>query len=255
MLDPLSTLSLASILFIIVVASIAGFIKGTIGFAMPMILVSGLGSIFAPEIALAALIVPTLVSNLWQAFRQGFGAAIESARLHWRFLGVLLAVIILAAQLVTFLSQRQLFLILGVPVTFFAVLQLAGWSPKIARTRRRLVELATALVAGVTGGLSGVWGPPTVMYLTALDTPKDESKRVQGVVYGAGAVALTIAHTKSGVLNMTTLPLSVIITVPAILTMAAGIQIGDRMDQALFRRVTLVVLVIAGLNLIRRALT
>ena len=34
-----------------------------------------------------------------------------------------------------------------------------------------------------------------------------------------------------------------------------GFKVQDRMDQALFRKATLAVLVIAGLNLIRRGLT
>jgi len=253
-MDLLANMTVATALAVVAIASIAGFVKGAVGFAMPMILVSGLGSVFAPEIALAALIVPTLVSNLWQAFRQGWQAALASARRHWRYLAILLVVIGLSAQLVTLLSQRQLFLILGVPVTFFAMLQLAGWAPKIRQAQRRAVEMATATVAGFIGGLSGVWGPPTVLYLTALDTPKDESKRVQGVVYGAGAVALTGAHISSGVLNMQTLPLSVAVAIPASIALVAGFKAGDRMDQERFRKITLIVLTIAGLNLIRRAM-
>jgi hypothetical protein len=36
--------------------------------------------------------------------------------------------------------------------------------------------------------------------------------------------------------------------------MAVGMQVGNRLDQVLFRRCTQVLLVLAGLNLIRRAL-
>ena len=107
MFDILSDITLPMALGIVFIAFIAGFVKGTVGFAMPMILVSGLGSIFPPEIALAAMIVPTLVSNMWQAFRQGSQAALASARRHWRYLAILFVVIVLSAQLVTILTQPK----------------------------------------------------------------------------------------------------------------------------------------------------
>ena len=92
------------------------------------------------------------------------------------------------------------------------------------------------------------------MYLTALDTPKAESVRVQGVVYFLGAVFLLLAHMQSGVMNATIAPLSALVIIPALLGQSIGIWLQDRMPQAVFRRATLAVLVIAGLNLIRRGL-
>ena len=66
---------LAPALFAIalLIAVFAGIIKGMVGFGMPMVLVSGLGTILAPEWALAGLILPTVVSNGVQALRQGPG--------------------------------------------------------------------------------------------------------------------------------------------------------------------------------------
>ncbi|RVT82301.1 sulfite exporter TauE/SafE family protein [Rhodobacteraceae bacterium CCMM004] len=232
---------------------LAGFVKGTVGFAMPMVMISGLGSVLSPEIALAALILPTLVSNLWQALRGGLAAAMGAAAEHWRYIGIVLVFIALSAQLVTRLPAQALFLALGIPVTLFAVLQLAGWRLRLTAQRaRRRAEIVIAAVAGVIGGMTGVWGPPTVLYLTALETPKRRAMQVQGVVYGAGAVMLTLAHVQSGVLNAQTLPLSLGMLVPALAGLALGFAVQDRLDQEKFRRATLAVLVIAGLNLIRR---
>lgn len=240
--------------FIVGLAVFAGWIKGSVGFAMPMILLSGLGSVLAPEIAIAGLILPTLFTNLWQALRQGVRAAWSSVRLYWRFLLPLMGMIVIAAQFVTGLSESALFLVLGIPVTLFATIQLAGWRPRIAASWRRASEVGVGFVAGTIGGLCGVWGPPTVLYLTALETPKVEQMRVQGVIYGVGAVVLTGAHIRSGVLNTETVPLSMLLLAPALLGMALGFAFQDRIDQALFRRLTLLVLVVAGLNLIRRGL-
>lgn len=237
------------------IAFLAGAVKGAVGFALPMIMIAGFGSVVAPDIALAALIVPTLVTNIFQALRDGFGQALASARRHWRFVATVLAFIALSAQLVTRLAPDAFVLILGVPVTVFAALQLAGWRLRIAPRNRRRAELGMGAAAGTIGGISGVWGPPTVMYLTALDTPKAEQMRVQGVVYAAGSVALLLAHLRSGILGPGTLPLSAALTVPAMAGMVLGSWVQSRLDQERFRRATLLVLVIAGLNLVRRGLT
>jgi hypothetical protein len=111
------------------------------------------------------------------------------------------------------------------------------------------------LLAGALGGLTGTWGPPTVLYLIALETPKAKQLLVQGVVYGLGSVSLLLGHVQSGVLNLTTLPFSAALLIPAFLGMQLGFRMSDRLNPEVFRKVTLIVLVIAGANLVRRGLT
>ncbi len=236
------------------IALLAGVIKGLVGFAMPMVLISGLGSLIAPELALAGLILPTLVTNGFQALGQGTAAAAESVRRFKWFLGVAFVILLMSSQLVRVLPGQVLLLLIGVPITGFAVLQLAGWAPRLATGENRKLEIGIGAFAGFMGGVSGVWGPPTVAYLTALGTEKREQMRVQGVIYGLGAVALTLAHLGSGVLNARTVWLSVWLVPPALLGMWLGGRVQDRIDQRAFRRATLVVLLVAGLNLVRRAL-
>ncbi|MGP6087301.1 sulfite exporter TauE/SafE family protein [Antarctobacter jejuensis] len=237
------------------IALLAGVIKGLVGFAMPMVLISGLGSLFAPELALAGLILPTLVTNGIQALGQGVAAAAESVRRFQWFLGIAFVMLLLSSQLVRVLPTQILLLLIGAPITVFALLQLAGWTPRLAHGGNRGLEIGIGAFAGFMGGLSGVWGPPTVAYLTALGTEKREQMRVQGVIYGLGAVALTLAHLGSGVLNSKTVWLSAWLVPPALVGMWIGGRVQDRIDQRAFRRATLVVLLVAGLNLVRRALT
>lgn len=237
------------------IALLAGVIKGLVGFAMPMILISGLGSLVAPELALAGLILPTLVTNGVQALGQGLGAALQSVRRFGWFLGMGLVMLLVSSQMVRILPAQVLLLMIGGPITIFALLQLAGWAPRVAAGGHRGLEIGIGAFAGFIGGFSGVWGPPTVAYLTALGTEKREQIRVQGVIYGLGAVALTVAHVGSGVLNGRTVWFSVWLLAPALAGMWLGGRVRDRIDQRAFRRATLLVLLVAGLNLVRRGLS
>ncbi len=231
---------------------VASFVKGAIGFAMPMIMISGLATFLPADLALALLILPTLFANVYQALGDGVAAAVASAKLFRRYLSVILVFIAGSAQLVAILPQPVLFLILGVPITGFALMQLAGVKFHVPPGRRGPVEVATAAFAGFVGGISGVWGPPTAAYLAAIEAPKNDAVRVQGVIFLAGACMLTIAHLNSGVLNAQTAPLSLLLLPAMALGMWSGTRARGRMDDTRFQRWTLVVLVIAGVNLIRR---
>lgn len=250
----LSDMAATTLIVATIIILFAGFVKGAVGFAMPMIMISGLGSILPPETALATLIVPTLVTNIRQASRGGWGAAWQAVKDYRVFLVALLILLVLSAQLVGVIPSQALFLVIGVPLVIFAILQLVGWTLRLSPANRTRDEALIGSFAGFLGGMSGIWGPPTVMYLTATDAPKAAAMRVQGVIYGIGSVALLLAHLRSGVLNAQTLPLSVAAVAPALIGMWVGYKVHDRMPQTTFRRAMLFVLVVAGLNLIRRGI-
>jgi uncharacterized membrane protein YfcA len=231
-----------------------GFAKGVVGFALPLIGLSLAGSFLPYEVAVALLIMPTLVSNLVQALRQGLSAAWATFRDFWWLNLVLMVTIALSAQLVVALPDRLLFGLLGVAVCGFGASQLAGWRLRFRPEHKFGVETGVALVGGFFGGLSGIWGPPLVMYLLAAGLPKTEMVRAQSLSFLLGSVVMLFAHLRTGVLNPVTLPASSWLVLPTMLAMVIGYQVHDRLDQDRFRMVTLVVLVLTGLNLVRRAL-
>ena len=232
----------------------AGFTKGAVGFGLPMICISGIGSVLPAEIAIAALILPGLVTNIWQSLRDGLGPAWASLKQYWRLNLVLLISIYAFAQLVVIISETALFIILGVGITLFVSLQIIGWIPYIPKRLATKIQAPIGLVAGFFGGLSGVWGPPILLYLLSQNTPKTEMVRVQGISFLVGALVLTGAHLQSGLLDKVTTPLSAWMVLPAMLGMAIGFKVQDKLDQAKFRKITLIVLAFAGLNLLRRGL-
>lgn len=236
------------------IALLAGVMKGSIGFGLPLVMISGLSSFLDPKLALAGILVSVLATNGWQVTRQGYAAARDAAMLHWRYLVVVMLAIFAAAQLVTAIPSEAFYLILGIPVVGLSLVQLSGVRMNIPVERRVPAEWGIGLISGVLGGMTGTWGPTTVLYLLAIDTPKTRQMVVQGVIYGAGSVVLVLAHLRSGILNGDTVWFSTALLPAALVGMAIGFRMQDRMDQALFKRVTLIVLVVAGVNLIRKGL-
>ncbi|MEM8850011.1 MAG: sulfite exporter TauE/SafE family protein [Pseudomonadota bacterium] len=236
------------------IACFAGIVKGAVGFALPLVMISGLSSFLDPKLALAGLLVSVLATNGWQVLRQGRVAAQAAVVTHWRYLLILVVAIFAAAQLVAVIPRNAFYFILGVPVVALSILQLSGLRLSIPPHRHVAAEWGIGLISGILGGLAGTWGPTTVLYLLAIDTPKARQMVVQGVIYGLGSVVLVAAHLRSGILNGETIWFSAALLPAALVGMTIGFRIQDRMDQDLFRRATLVVLVVAGINLIRKGI-
>ncbi len=237
----------------LVITGFAGFVKGAVGFAMPMILMSAFSSFLSPELALAGLILPTLFTNLSQAFRQGVAAARETALTYRRFLIGTIVFIAVSAPFADDIPRGVFLLLLGVPITVFAALQLLGFSLAIRLQHRTRAEWGLGVIGGLYGGVSGIWGPPLLVLLLSTGATKVEMIRAQGVVFLIGAVALLAAHLSTGVANGPSLAFSAALALPALVGLHLGYALQDRLDLQRFRRWTQGLLVLTGLNLVRQA--
>ena len=201
-IDPVLLLAATAIMLL------GGFVKGAVGFALPMIGIGGIGSFMPASETVAILIMPTLLSNLWQTLRQGIGPAAMTLRQFWKLNLMLGLTIGLAAQLVPQIPSAGLFIFLGGLVSTAAALQLVGWRPlaPAAARPRSILEIFTGLFAGVCGGLSGVWGPPVMFFLISLKADKTLQIRSLGLAVLGGSAILVPAHFQSGILDDVSLP-------------------------------------------------
>ena len=138
------------------IAVIAGVIKGAVGFAMPLVMVSGFSSIMDPKVGLAILIVPVVISNVMQTFRNGVAPAWDAIIEFRRYLLIVCIAIIVAAQAVNYVSDQAFYAVLGVPVVALSVLQLLGWRMQIKPENRNKTEWGVGLLSGIVGGLAFV---------------------------------------------------------------------------------------------------
>ena len=250
----LTSMEFTPLFLALLVAMLAGVVKGAVGFGMPLVIVSGLGTFLDPKIAVAGIIAPIVVSNVLQTFRTGIAPAIDGIKHFWRYVLVVCIAIFLAAQIVPSIPSKAFYFVLGVPVLILSVIQLMGLKLVIPAKHRGWGEWAAGLVSGTLGGLTGTWGPTPALYLLAIDTPKMKQVVVQGIIFGTGSVTILFAHLRSGILNEETIPFTLALLPVSLMGMWIGFRIQDRLDQDRFRQMTLIILVVAGLNLLRKGL-
>jgi uncharacterized membrane protein YfcA len=231
---------------------LAGLVKGLAGFGLPSVSLGLLAlSRSLPE-AMALMLVPTLLTNLWQALA---GPALWPAlrRLYGFLLaaglGSLAGAGVLARSDAAVLSG-----LLGLLLVASAGLALLGppWPVPSAGRERWLSPLmggASGLVAGMTGSFL----MPAAPWLAALHLPPQQF--IQG--FGLGVLVVTGALA-AGLAGHGLLPpdlglASLAGVVPAFLGMALGQRLRHGMPEARFRRVVQAALGLLGLWLVVRA--
>ena len=94
----LTQLDIGLLAAISAVMALGGFVKGAVGFAMPMISLAGLGLFLTAQEAIALVAIPAALTNVWQTLREGFSPAIATIRRFWLMnavMAVLLALTVL----------------------------------------------------------------------------------------------------------------------------------------------------------------
>ncbi len=231
---------------------VGGIVKGVSGIGLPIVTIAIVVNFVSAPVALAIVVAPILVTNLWQAVRAGnlFAPLRQFAPMIICFIVFL----VLTAHFVVNIDPNALFGILGVCVTIFTLSNFIRppVEPLSPKTQKWAAPLAGTL-GGILGGVSTIWGPPMMMYLVLLKLPKDIWVRVVGLVWFLGSIPLTLSYWANGILNAQTIPLSIYACLPGMAGILVGEVIRKHIDQETFRKVLLIALFIIGLNLIRRA--
>ena len=231
---------------------LAGFVKGVLGLGLPTVAMGLLGLAMAPAQAAALLVVPSLVTNLWQLFAgPRFGGLLR--RLWGMMAGICLGTWAGAGLLTGDLAGRAA-IGLGAALVLYALVGLAG--PRFAvppRAERWLSPLVGA-VTGLVTGATGVFVIPAVPYLQALGLEKEDLIQALGLSFTVSTLALAAGLAQGGAFPLATAGTSLLALAPALLGMAAGQWLRLRVRPELFRRWFFLGLLALGLDLALRPL-
>ncbi|MEM1300193.1 MAG: sulfite exporter TauE/SafE family protein [Pseudomonadota bacterium] len=232
---------------------LAGMVKGTTGIGLPTAAVGMMSQFMDPRQAIALVVFPSLLSNAWQMFRQGRVGAVLAR--FWLFIACLMGFIALVSFTVTAsVPTETLIVILGCVICLFSVMSLAFSPPVLPARYDRAGQVISGTASGVLGGLTGIWAPPMVTYLMARRIEKEEFVAATGVMIFAGTLPLIGGFWSAGLLSGNLAMVSVMMFMPALIGFTLGETLRHRMDADRFRTVVLVVFLVMGLNLFRKAL-
>ena len=231
-------------LIVAAVFVLGGFVKGVVGLGLPTIAMGLLSLAMLPAQAAALLVVPSLVTNLWQIGGPGLLALLR--RLGGMLIGVCVGVAIGTGWLG---GGAWAGFALGVALVVYAVHGLLHWRlrvrPAFEPWLGPLVGVATGLVTAATG----VFVIPAVPYLQALGLEKDELVRALGLSFLVSTIALGAGLGVSGALHGRALIGSAFAVLPALLGMGAGQWLRGRVQAETFKTMFFGGLLLLGLYL------
>src|SRR6202140_3629805 len=235
------------LLFIAAALLPAGFIKGVIGLGLPTVSMGLLAGTVPPSRALAIVIVPAIVTNIWQAFVGPYLRDII-ARL-WPLMLSTFVGIWLNAGMLTGPYARYGTIVLGLLLVFYAIVGLSTFSFKVARSDEKWIGGIVGLVTGVVSAATGVQVIPSMPFMQAIGMEKDELVQALGGFFTGATLGLAFNLTSAGLLDASTALPGAVAMACAFAGMFIGQAVRSRMRPEAFRRWFLIAMILLGLYL------
>jgi uncharacterized membrane protein YfcA len=236
---PIESLAMIACVFLL-----AGWVKGVVGMGLPTVAMGALGLTMSPVQAAARLVLPSLVTNVWQ-----FLAGPSTWRIVRRLASMLIFVCAGTALGIRFLtadSSNAPAIALGAVLAVYGLLGL--FLPRLSVPLRSEWSLSP-IVGGITGvltGATGIFVVPAVPYISALGLTKDELIQALGLSFTVSTIALGVALASSGGFSPGVLLASFGAVVPALVGMFAGQAARNRIEPVAFRKWFFVAMVVDG---------
>ena len=240
MFEPLLILIAAAFL-------LAGFVKGVIGLGLPTVSMGLLAVTMPPSHALAIVIVPAIITNIWQTFVGPYLRDIVH-RL-WPLMAGTVVGIWLNAGMLTGPYARYGTIVLGLLLVIYAIVGLSKLSFTVARRDEKWLGVLVGLVTGVVSAATGVQVLPSMPFMQAIGMEKDELVQALGVFFTVATVALAFNLTAAGLLSASTALPGAVAMAASFAGMFIGQAVRSRMQPEAFRRWFLIAMILLGIYL------
>ena len=253
MIDPdvIKGLGVSFIVGAFAIYFIAGLIKGTLGIGFPTTAVSLLAQGTDARTAISLVIIPMMVTNLWQVWRN---RQIEWVLTNfWRVLVLMVVFIAIFSQVSSIVPIAFITAFLGFAISIYAATTLFAPVFTLKKEHDGPAQYVAGIMAGIMGGLAGMWAAPILIYLSARGITKEQFVATTGLILLVGSSILFVGYWNAGMIGSTIALISCFLLVPSMAGMLMGEHLRKRLSARRFQRVLLWFFLLMGLNLIRRA--
>jgi uncharacterized membrane protein YfcA len=237
---------------IAVVFAIAGWIKGVIGLGLPTIATGLLGVFVAPVQAASIVVLPAVLTNVWQMLYGGRLLAL--LRRLWPMLACVFVGTVATAGVVARADVKLTVALLGAALIAYALHALLGTRMRVPPRFERAIGAAAGLATGIISGTTGVFVVPTVPFLQAIDLGKDEMVQAIGLTAFTSAFSLAVGLGVHGALSRDAVLPAGVAVLAAFAGMALGQVVRSGLSLEAFRRGVLIGLAGLGATMLVRGL-
>ena len=223
---------------------IAGGVKGVIGLGLPTISLGLLIVVLDLTTAMALLIAPSFVTNVYQASSGGLAGVI--LRRIWPFLLMATATVWLGATALTRVDLGVLTTLLGLLLVAYGGLNLAGIRLTIPGHIEGWTGPIFGAANGILTGMTGSFVVPGVMYLRGIGLSRDMLVQAMGMLFTVSTVALAFALGTNALLSAELGIVSLFAVIPSLTGMWAGQYVWGSLSETQFRSALFIAIVLLG---------
>lgn len=235
------------LVFIAAVFVLAGFVKGVIGLGLPTVSMGLLAVAMAPAHALAIVIVPAILTNIWQTFAGPYFLAI--VKRLWPLLLGLPAGIWLNADMMTGPYARYGTVLIGILLVIYAIISLRRVAITVRPRDEKWIGGIIGLATGVISAATGVQVVPSMPFMQALGMKRDELIQALGVFFTTATLAQALNLSAAGILDQSVAVPGVVALAASFTGMATGQAVRTRLEPETFRRWFLIAMILLGIYL------
>lgn len=175
---------------------LAGFVKGVIGLGLPTVSIGLLGLVMTPAQAAAILVVPSLVTNVWQA-AVGGGLLALTRRLWPMLAGICIGTVV-GVMLLPHDDSGRATVWLGLALVIYAVFGLVKGHFVVPPSMEMWLGLLMGAVTGAITVATGIFVIPGTPYLHSLSFERDKLVQALGLSFTVSTVTLAAALAYTG---------------------------------------------------------
>jgi uncharacterized membrane protein YfcA len=243
---PVSALAIIGCAFVL-----AGVVKGVLGMGLPSVAMAILGLVMPPAQAASVLVVPSLVTNVWQ-LAAGPHAGRVVKRFAWMMVAICLGTFAGIALLTG--SSKAATATLGIVLALYGAAGLAALRFTVSPRHEPWLSPLIGFLTGLLTGATGVFVIPAVPYIASLDLDKEALIQTLGLSFTVSTIALAAGLIYTGHFHASVGTVSLLALLPALAGMFAGQHIRNLLRPEVFRRWFFAALVAVGIFMAARAL-
>ncbi len=251
-LDNPSANPFLAVLLTAAVFVLAGTVKGVVGLGLPTLAMALLALLMPPAEAAALLVMPSLVTNVWQ-LRPWSALGPMLRRLAPMqagiFLGTLVGAWVLGAPAGAWARGA-----LGAALVAYAIWGLLGPRFVVSPRSETHLGLPVGAITGLVTAATGVFVLPAVPYLQVLRFERDELLQAMGISFTVSTMALAAGLLLNASYPGTTLGTSSLMLLPALAGMQVGQWLRQKLSPVWFRKCLLTSLALLGIHMMARGL-
>ncbi|WP_169570242.1 sulfite exporter TauE/SafE family protein [Sneathiella limimaris] len=231
--------------------SLGGLVKGISSFGLPTVSIPILIFALPLPTAISILAVPLVLSNFYQMMISGNIKG--SIQRHWSLYLSVLATLPIGVYFLSSADTNTLSIILGAVLILVTSLELLGISLSFVKTKEAFVAPAIGVFSGIIGGMTSLFAIMPIFFLVALGIEKDRFVSAVSVLLFSGSTLLAISLQRTDHLGLLEGVYGILGMIPIVIAIWVGTQLRKRVDQDLFRKVVLSLILLIGISMIYRS--